>query len=142
MAHAAPGVERHISPAAPCAGNGNTSSTMADPSSQHSGNILLSLLRPEIFMMGIRYHYRNMRNQNDLLHNPAAQLALWGRSLSLPLMLTAAPEQTGQGWAHMGPVSTFPSTRGSPGPISPSSVCIGRRLQTPEKLSSSLAWRL
>lgn len=92
--------------------------------------------------MGIQYRYPNIRNQNDLLHNPAAQLRQWGRSLSLPLTLTAAPQQTGQGWARVGLVWTFPSMRGYPGPLSLSSMSMGRRLQTPEKLSSNLAQRL
>lgn len=114
----------------------------ADPSSQHSGNLLLSLLHPETPTMGIQYVYPNVRNQNDLSHNPAARLRPRCRPFSPPLALTAAPRQTGQGWAPMGPVRTFPSTQGCPGPISLSRVCIGRRLQTPEKLSSSLARRL
>ena len=135
-------MERQVSPAAPCIGNGNTSSTAADPSSQHSGNLWLFSLCPETFMTGIQYHYPNMRNQNDLLHNPAAQLGLWGISLSLPLALTTAPQQTRQGWARVGPVWTLPSTRGHPGRTSLSSVCIGRSLQIPEKLSSCLARHL
>lgn len=70
--------------AAPWVGSRSSSSTMADPSSQHSGNLSLSPLHPEKPMMGIQYHFPNMRNQNDLLHNPAAQLGPRGRSFSLP----------------------------------------------------------
>jgi len=132
MAQAAPGMGTQVSAAAPCIGSGNTSSATADPSSQHSRNLLLSSLRPEIFMIGIQYHYPNTRNQDDFLHNPAAQLGLWGRPLSLPHTLASAPQQTRQGWARMGMVRTFSSARGSPGPISLSSMNIGGRLQTPE----------
>lgn len=71
----------------------------AEPSSQHSVNLLPFLLLPDTFLMQVQHHYPTVRSQRELLHSPAPQLGLWGTSLAL----TSAPQHTGHTWGQYGP---------------------------------------